>query len=328
MIRDPSPSVSPSGEERRSDLLVRVASMYYERDYSQQKIADILNKSRSNISRLLKEAKEKGLVEIRVRKQFPTVPELENALVEAFGITDALVLECNSADYPARLERIGQLAAAHLLRVIEDGDTLAIAWGTGVASAVSAFPIVETIKADVVQMLGTVGRVDSVIDGPELARQLGKRLGGTHYYLHAPLFVDSPSTRAIFLQQATISETLERARQANVALVGIGTTVPGKSSFLRAGHLTEDELELLRDEGVVGESAGQHFDINGKAAGLAINQRVISLPADDIQNIPCKVAVACGLHKTRSIVGALRGGYVDVLATDDITARAVLNEIQ
>jgi len=182
-------------------------------------------------------------------------------------------------------------------------------------------------KVDVVQMLGTVGRVDSVIDGPDLARELASKLGGHHLSLHAPLFVDSATTRDLFLQQPTIAETLDIARGAHAALVGVGTTEPGKSSFLRAGHLTEEDLEGLRKEGVVGESGGQHFDINGTAAGLDINRRVIGLSADEIRCLPNKIAVACGLHKTLSIIGALRGGYVNVLATDDVTARAVLSKV-
>lgn len=323
MLKNPSSSV----DEKRSDLLIRVASMYYERDYSQQKIANILKISRSNISRLLKEAKEKGFVEIRVHKRLSTVPQLERALVKAFNIDVALVLDGGNANYEMRLKQVGQLAAWHLESCIDDDDTLAIAWGTGVASAVTAFPSLTALKTNVVQMIGTVGRVDSVIDGPELARELAGKLGGQHFYLHAPLFVDSPSTREIFLQQTTIRESLDIARRAQLALVGIGTTVPGRSSFLRAGHLTETELDMLRQAGAIGETAGQHFDINGDASALDINQRVIGLSAEELRTIPCTIAVACGLHKTRSIVGALRGGYIDVLATDDMTARAVLDEI-
>jgi DNA-binding transcriptional regulator LsrR (DeoR family) len=230
-------------------------------------------------------------------------------------------------NYETRLQQVGQLAAWHLESSIKEGDALAIAWGTGVASAVTAFPSLTALKTNVVQMIGTVGRVDSVIDGPELARELASKLGGKHFYLHAPLFVDSPSTREIFSQQTTIRETLDMARQARLALVGIGTTVPGRSSFLRAGHLTEAELEMLRQAGAVGETAGQHFDINGDASALDINNRVIGLSADELRAIPHIVAVACGLHKTRSVVGALCGQYIDVIATDDTTARAVLDEI-
>ncbi len=315
-------------EETRDDLLIRVASMYYERDYSQQKIAEILGDvSRSGISRLLKEAKEKGLVEIRVHKRFPTVPVLEDALVEIFGMESALVIDSGSANYESRLRMAGQAAAWHLEGMLRGDDTLAISWGTGVSAAVEGFGAHPELHVDVVQMIGSVGRVDSIIDGPELARRLAVKLGGRYFYLHAPLFVDSESTRNLFLQQVTIAETMDMARKAKVALVGVGSVEPGKSAFLRGGHLSEDDVADLRNQGAVGETAGQHFDIDGQMLGLDINNRVMSLQCDDLRAIPHTVAVACGLHKKRSIIGALRGGYLNVIATDDITARAIIEDV-
>lgn len=321
-------NIVPRPSNNRQDLLIRVASMYYERDYSQQKIASVLKISRSNVSRLLKEAKDKGIVEIKVKMGYPAATQLEAALVSEFGIKAALVLDSGNADYAQRLAITGRLAALHLEHQILEQDTIAIAWGTSVSAAVQAFPEVPLLQVDVAQMLGSVGRVASVTDGPELARELATKLGGEHYYLPAPLFVDSPETRHIFLQQTSVVDTFDVVRNARLALVGIGTTAPASSSFLRAGHLTEDEIEALRLQGAVGETCGQHFDIDGNARGFDINQRVVSLDPDEIRALPYKIAIACGLDKRLSIIGALRGGYVDVLATDDITAQAIVDYVR
>jgi DNA-binding transcriptional regulator LsrR (DeoR family) len=311
--------------ENREDLLVRVASLYYEHDYSQQEIAELLQISRSNISRLLKEAKQKGLVEIRIRKRVVTVPSLEREFKARFGLNQAMIVDTNASSYGEILAAAGQLAAWHIEEILKPQDVLAISWGTGVSAAVTAFSPHQTYGVEVVQMIGSVGTVDSVIDGPDLARQLAMKLGGQYYYLPAPLFVDNQTVRDMFLGQPTIADTLSRARQAAVAIVGIGTTESGASSFLRAGHLDEEDLADLRSRGAVGETSGKHFDIHGHA-DFDINHRVIALPLADIKNIPHVVAVACGLPKRRSILGALRGGYVKSLATDDITASAVLEE--
>jgi DNA-binding transcriptional regulator LsrR (DeoR family) len=313
--------VSP---ENREDLLVRVASLYYERDMSQQEIANLLKKTRSNISRLLKEAKQKGLVEIRIHKRITTNPALERAFIEQFGLQHAMIVDSRDVDYADRLAAAGTLAARYLEETLRANQVLAIAWGTGVASAVNAMAARSSMRIEVAQMLGSVGSVDPVIDGPELARQLATKLGGQFHYLPAPLFVDSPATRDTFLEQPTVADTLQRARLAHIALVGIGTTEAGASSFLRAGHLTEAQLATLRARGAVGETTGVHFDITGRADHFDINRRVVSIQLGDLKAIPCVVAVACGLLKKRSILGALRGGYIKALATDDLTATAVL----
>src|SRR5258707_11527859 len=117
----------------RDDLLVLVASLYYEHEYSQQQIADQLKITRSNISRLLKEAKQKGFVEIRIHKAIATVPELERALVSRFGLRHAMVVKGGKES--DTLAAAGKLAARYLEAILRPRDVLAISWGTGVAAA-------------------------------------------------------------------------------------------------------------------------------------------------------------------------------------------------
>jgi DNA-binding transcriptional regulator LsrR (DeoR family) len=307
----------------RDDLLTRVASLYYEFDYSQQEIADKLRISRSNISRLLKEAKKKGLVEIRIRHRIPRALELETALAKTFNLQQAMVVDAPDSPYEELLAGAGQLAAWHLEEILRPMTVIGISWGTGVSAAVTAVNPLFHLQIDVIQMIGSVGTISSVIDGPELARTLSAKLGGNYYYLHAPLFVSDRTMRDALLQQPTIIETLQRARAAQVAIVGIGTTAPGASSFLRARHLTEEQVAELRVQGVVGETAGWHFDIHGNA-DFDINHRVIALQLHELKEIPNVIAVACGQAKTHAILGVLRGGYLSALATDATTARAVL----
>ena len=311
--------------DNREDLLTRVASLYYEYDHSQQEIAEQLQISRSNISRLLKEAKQKGLVEIRIHKRIMTLPVLEREFQQRFGLQQAMIVDQRHATDLEQLAAAGQLAAWFLEEILRPDDILAISWGTGVAAAVNALSPHPLMRTEIVQMIGSVGSVSSEIDGPELARRLAKKLGGKYHYLHAPLFVDSQNARDIFLEQPIINATLNLARSARVALVGIGTTEPNASSFLRARHLTEAQVSELRRQGAVGETSGKHFDIHGKA-DFDINHRVIALRLDEMKRIPYVVAVACGLHKGRGILGALRGGYIKALATDAPTAEAVLRE--
>ncbi len=307
----------------RDDLLTRVAALYYEHDYSQQQIADKLNISRSNISRMLKEAKEKGLVVIRILHRIPHSTVLEQALTERFGLKRALVVDLPGKLYEEQLAGAGQLAAWHLEEILQPQSVIAISWGNGVASAVSAIGPLSHLRVDVVQMIGSLGNIASVIDGPELARRLSLKLGGSYHYLHAPLFLTNSVTRDGLMEQSTIVETLQLAREAQVALVGVGTTAPGASSFLRAGHLTEAQVGELRAQGIVAETAGWHLDVQGNA-DYDINRRVLALPLPDLKRIPDIVAVACGAAKTASILGVLRGGYANVLATDAATAQGVL----
>lgn len=322
MLKTPIPLTN----ETREDLLVKVATLYYEQEMNQEQIAQLLNKTRSNVSRMLKEARQRGIVQIKIRKRIPQDAALEREFRVQFRLKNAMIMQSGGRSYVEVLDAVGELAAQHLEERLRPNDTIGISWGTGVGAAVNAFAANPSLQIDVAQMLGSVGTVDSAIDGPELARQLATKLGGRYYYLHAPVIVDSPTTREMFLEQPTINDTLSRARRANIALVGIGTTEAAASSFLRAGHLTQAQLTELRQQGAVGESGGRHFDEFGNTEQFDINRRVIGLNLPELREIPYVLAVACGLLKKRSILGALRGGFIDAIATDDATAAAVLEE--
>ena len=170
--------------------------------------------------------------------------------------------------------------------------------------------------------MGGVGAL--VVDGPDLARIVAAKLGGRHYDLHAPVLVEKPEVRNVFLSEPTVREGIRRAQSVQLAITGIGTLDDKASSFLRAGLLTLTDLAQLRRMGAVGETIGRFFDIEGSSDGIEINQRIIGIELDDLRRIPQVLAVARGTTKAASILGALRGRFLTVLATDDVTARAVL----
>ena len=66
-------------------LLAEVARLYYIEDLNQEQIAQRVGGSRSNVSRMLREARSRGLVEIRIREPLRTVPRLQEELKTRMG---------------------------------------------------------------------------------------------------------------------------------------------------------------------------------------------------------------------------------------------------
>jgi DNA-binding transcriptional regulator LsrR (DeoR family) len=180
----------------------------------------------------------------------------------------------------------------------------------------------------VVQMVGAVGKGDPLVDGPDLARQLANVYGGEYRYLHAPLIVEDVRTREALLQEPRIRETLELARRADVALVGIGTPHPEVSSLLRAGYLDEEAIARLRERGVVGDVCARQYDAQGQPADVELNRRVVGVELEALHRMEQVIGVAGGEAKAGAILGALRGGHVHVLVTDDVAAEKVLALLQ
>lgn len=308
----------------RDELLAHIATQYYHLDKSQQEIANQVDLSRSNVSRLLKEARERGIVEIFIRHPLRRVPRLEQELVTQFGLREAGVVQFDPRGPHETLLRAAELAARMLDAALEDAQILGISWGTAVYATVSAFVPQRRHDVEVVQLMGGVGPADPSIDGPALAQRLARRLSNRYHYLHAPLIVDSPEIAQGLLNQRNVAETLLIARQADVALVGIGALTPDVSSLLRAGHLSQNEFDLIKAQGVVGDICARHFDRDGHPAAQHLDPRLISVTLEELSAIPTAIGVACSQAKADAIFGALRGGYLDVLVTDSSAAEAVL----
>jgi len=112
----------------------------------------------------------------------------------------------------------------------------------------------------------------------------------------------------------------------HAAFMGIGA--PRRDSILiRRGTIVDwEELSALKSKGAVGDINLRYFDIDGMQIASALNDRVIGLTLDEIHQIETVVGVAGGEAKYYAIQGAVRGQLVDVLVTDDATARRLLEE--
>ncbi len=308
--------------ERASDeRLAQVATLYYERGMRQSEIAEQLGESRSNVSRLLAEARRRGVVEIRIHRPLSLDEGLADELRRRFGLRDALVLVDGEED---ALRRVGEVGARFLERSLDEIAVLAISWGTALREVVDALGR-RRRPIEVVQMIGGVGGGASNVDGTELARRFADALGGSCDYLHAPLLADNEETARRVLHESSVRRVLEKAARADAALVGIGALDPALSSLVRAGYLDEHDLRRLRRDGAVGDVCGRHFDADGCPSDVELNRRVVGLDLETLHRIPLVIGVAAGRAKAEAILGALRGGHLGVLVTDSAAATEVLS---
>jgi DNA-binding transcriptional regulator LsrR (DeoR family) len=134
---------------------------------------------------------------------------------------------------------------------------------------------------------------------------------------------ESASAHATLVRDATVRAILERARKVDLAVVGIGGMVRG-STLVRSGYLKPDHLRRLRGMGAVGDICSRFFCGDGSPCQSPLTDRVVGIELIDLRQLPWVVGVAVGVAKAPAILGALRGGYINVLATDEATARAVL----
>ena len=104
-------------------LLVQVSIMYYDQGYTQQQIAAKLNITRQTVSRLLREARMKGIVDIRIHNPIEEVKVLSDKLKQIYGVRNAIVIPSGFEDEELTRAIIAQRAAKYIEELLEKGYT-------------------------------------------------------------------------------------------------------------------------------------------------------------------------------------------------------------
>lgn len=313
----------------RERLLVKVSRFYYEHELTQSQISERLRLSRQKVQRLLKEAHQAGIVQITIRPVIGAFPELERKLEDRFGLQESVVIETTDFyDQFVVAREVGVGAADYLRRVVQSQDSLVISWGGSLLGLVNALSG-GSRRADldgirVIQGLGGLGDPNKEVHAADLTRRLAQVFGGEAVLLPTPAVAGTRKARDTYIEDPFVSNVLEQAKSANLAVMGIGA--PRLDSILmREGRIvTEQDLETLKNNGAVGDINLRFFDENGKLVQSNFDRRVIGLTLDEIKRIERVIGVAGGAAKVSAIRGALAGRLLDVLVTDQITAQQVL----
>jgi len=125
------------------------------------------------------------------------------------------------------------------------------------------------------------------------------------------------------MSDSNIRKVVDQWARLDAAVVGIGSLVP-PSTLLEEGGFSAEDLDSLREAGVVGDMCMSFFNIDGEHVSTPLEARMIGVSLAQLRSIECVVAIAGGVNKACAILGALRTGVVDVLVTDDVAARKVL----
>ena len=311
-------------------LLVKIARLYYEEGLTQSKIGEQLRLSRQKVQRLVRRAREQGIVQIGINPIMGIFSEFEKGLEKRFGLREAVVVETTAYGHqPTVAREVGAGAAEYLLRVLRPHDRIVISWGGSLLGVVNALSF--NTKADVedlavIQGLGGLVDPNQEIHATELVRRLAKALDARAVLLSAPGVAGSPTVRNAFYDDPFVTQVLEQARKANLAVMGIGAPDPN-SILVREGKIvTWAMLEDLMRQGAVGDINLRYFNRKGERVCSDLDDGVIGLTLEEIKRIGLVVGVSGGSTKLAAIRGALEGKLVHTLVTDHVTAGRLLEE--
>ena len=309
--------------------LSEVARLYYIEDLSQEQIARRIGGSRSNVSRMLKEARSRGLVEIRVHTALDTLPRLQEELRSRMGMRECLVLA--NVDLESRASKsadsraaMAAFAARYLQENIADGSILGVGWSRTIYRSVNSGYLRNKSDVSVVQLMGSVSSSVPELNGISIAARLADALGANAHYLPAPMLVTDAAVRNGLLRDRNIRETMDVAQRADAIVVGVGEISRDHGQYL-TGYFDDEDLDYIQRSGAVGDICGSYFSKDGSLIPLEMNERTVAIGFEDMRRIPTRIGVSWGAQKARANIGAVRSGLLNVLITDENATREMLN---
>lgn len=306
-------------------LIAEICRMYYLDNLSQNEISSSLRLSKSSVSRLLKEGRDKDIVTFHIKDYEGRLSSLEEKLEQSFKLKEAVVVSDEGmTSEEATKKRVAKAAAVLLQRRIRENDTIAVSWGTTLAEVAKALNPLAPLNIDIVPLLGGIGITGRDIHSNEIARRVSEAFKGKYYVLNAPVFVSNLQIKEAFEKEKSIKTVIDKAKLADIAVVGIGS--PKQSStMIKKGYFSVKEFTKLADEGVIGDICTNFFDIQGNIIKFSLYNKMIGLGLKELMHIPIVIGVACGEDKKEAILGALRGGYVNMIVTNGRVAEYLVN---
>lgn len=296
--------------------------MHFHEGMTHEQIARRLHTSRVTVTRLIKRAREAGIVEIRVLRPVPPDLEVSSQLERHFGV-EAIVVE-SSTDVERTLHAVAQAAVEYLMYELTPGLRIGFGWSSTLSRMATYLRAPKKpVPCTVIDLVGSMlGRPNPY----SVSGRVANALGATLAPLPVPAVVESAAARDAILQEPALQQTLNLARQSDLAFVGIGE-VAAASTLVELGYMSSAEMERLRQCGAVGDILMRFFDIEGRWIETATDSRVLGLVWQDLQQLPRIVVVASGLHKAAPLLGILRSGLCHVVITDVSTAQGVLDSL-
>lgn len=305
-------------------LILKVAILYYERNYTQEEVASKIGISRPAVSKLLHQARDLGLVKFFIQDINKHVVELEVALQEKYHLTNVKVVSTdNQRTKEAVQMQVGQLSARYLATLVTKAKTIGIGWGHAVSQLVEQADYLTAPHVTVVPLIGGLGLVNLEIHSNFLVAELAMKLHARYTTFYAPVIADSASEASELKKSSLVSSAIEAAKNVDAVFIGIGNNVR-ESTWADLNYITESEIAELEKAHAIGDVVANFIDADCREVETEFSKRLIGISIADLRKIPNVVAMAVGLAKTASLKTLLEHGLINSLFVDQELAESIL----
>ncbi len=307
------------------NLYVKIAYWYHTLGMTQDEIAKRLSYTRQKVNQIINALPDMGIVTLNIHGYERNNVELENQIEERFRLREAIV----APDYgepSTAIYKVANVAAQYLDEIIQQGHIIGVSWGRTLAEVADQMSYRRRSACRVIQLMGAQNIERRVEKWDESARGIANKLDCPSYMLYAPVVVEHAETKRWLLQEKSIKASYELMRECDIAVLGVGE-LSEQSTMCARGHITKDDIRVLRAQGFVADLAMNPIRRDGSYDDCPLTERLLNADMECLKKIDNTVLVATGEEKIEAIRAALRSGCIDTLIIDETTAKNVMEGV-
>ena len=307
-----------------SNQLIRVTKKRYLLQMNQEEIAKSENLSKATVSRLLKKAETFGYVTFRLNIPSLSAIDLEAEIKEKFGLKHVFVASAQINDERVIAHDVVDAAASYLNTIITSGAVVGVSWGNTLSLLSRNLKKSNATDVTVVQLNGGISKNITPTGAESIARNFAENYSGTSYILPVPSFVDNKRIVDALKEDSKIREVFSLIRQSEIAIFSVGSLNP-QSVLITSGYFSQEEYMTLKEKNYVGDICSRYFKKDGSYSDKSLYDRVIGISLEEIKDKKHSIGIVIGQQRTYALLGALNGGYINTLFTDELVARDILS---
>lgn len=291
-------------------LMIKIAWYYYIEKFTQQKISEMLGISRMRVIKLLDKAYQSGIIQFKIREDNAQHIQVEKELINHYQLKDAFVVPTHPNPHEIN-ETVAKAGAMYINDRLNDNAFINIGYGDTLSKVLNHL---VTLTPQPLSCVSLTGGVNHYFQNarPNL-------FNANLYLMPAPLLASSKKMANALKEEHSIQEILHMTKLSELTIISIGE-LKETSTLYNLGIVSKNDLLLLTMQGAVGDILCHFIDKDGRLIDTPIEEKLMSTPLDTLKTLHNVIAVAAGANKVEAIRAALKGGYIDILITDEHTA--------
>jgi len=308
----------------REQFLFEISKLHFIDKISQKELASIYKVSTATISRTLQEAEDLEIVSIKVNDILGTKRRLEKDLESKYNLKKAIISFVPYNDENLIKSIIGKSAASYINEIMQENMTVGIAWGSSLYEMVKFLKSKPLNNIKVVDLIGSIGKLFYNTNTSEIARKFAQKFNAKNYFLNSLAIVQNKETKEYLIKEEEIKDVLDMTKELDMAIISIGN-ISFNSIIVKDLKIDKDVIEDIKSRGTLGDICFRFFDQNGNKVDSEFDNRIIGIDLEDFKKVKIKVCISGGLSKLEAIQAAVKNKLVDILITDSLVSKSLLN---